>query len=101
MHLVPRVLYCTDLSTLSLTADERKYLESKCSFFTPSYLDYLTTFRFKPEEQVKLEFEVESTDADGVEWGRLGVEIKGGWAATILYEVRTRSCIGPWDGTGS
>lgn len=76
-----------DLGTISLTSGESTWLESRCPFFRPAYLDYLSAFRFKPEEQVSIEFVVEEADAEGVEWGRFEIEIQGGWAATILYEV--------------
>ncbi|KAM0791366.1 hypothetical protein ACM66B_005831 [Microbotryomycetes sp. NB124-2] len=75
------------LGSVALTDEERIWLEQRCPFFPPSYLDYLASFRFKPQEQVVFDFVVEYTDAQGVEWGSFELEISGGWAETILYEV--------------
>ncbi|KAK4702232.1 nicotinate phosphoribosyltransferase, partial [Phenoliferia sp. Uapishka_3] len=75
------------LSTIALTSTERSWLEKRCPFFSPSYLDYLEAFRFHPDEQVSIEFVKKNTDSDGVEWGSLEIEIKGNWAETIPYEV--------------
>ncbi|SGY24063.1 BQ5605_C019g09008 [Microbotryum silenes-dioicae] len=76
-----------DLGTLRLTSSEAEWLKTNCPYFTPEYLDYLSEFRFDPDQQVKVDFVVENTDEKGVESGRFEIEIKGGWAATILYEV--------------
>ncbi|KDE08907.1 nicotinate phosphoribosyltransferase [Microbotryum lychnidis-dioicae p1A1 Lamole] len=76
-----------DLRTLRLTSSEAEWLKTNCPYFTPEYLDYLSEFRFDPDQQVKVDFVVENTDEKGVESGRFEIEIKGGWAATILYEV--------------
>ncbi|KAK4053927.1 nicotinate phosphoribosyltransferase [Microbotryomycetes sp. JL221] len=75
------------LGNVTLTTEERTWLEKRCPFFPPSYLDYLSSFRFKPSEQVMLDFVVEFTDERGIEWGRYELEVRGGWAETILYEV--------------
>lgn len=77
----------TDLADLKLTPSERSWLAQRCPYFSPSYLDYLEAFRFRPAEQIVLAFVVVENDARGVEWGNLELEVKGGWAETILYEV--------------
>jgi nicotinate phosphoribosyltransferase len=76
-----------DLGKLALTKEERAWLEKTVPYYTPKYLDYLEAFRFKPVEQVTVQYVVEDKDAQGQELGRFEIEIKGGWAATILYEV--------------
>ncbi|ORY89415.1 nicotinate phosphoribosyltransferase [Leucosporidium creatinivorum] len=76
-----------DLGKLALTKEERVWLEKNAPFLTADYLDYLETFRYKPEEQVSVQYVVVDKDAQGQELGRFEIEIKGGWAATILYEV--------------
>lgn len=76
-----------DLATVALTPTERTWLESRCPFFSATYLDYLAAFRFRPADQVALKFVPSSTDDAGTEWGSLEVEIKGNWAETIPYEV--------------
>lgn len=77
-----------DLATLSLTPKEHAWLEKRCSFFTPSYLAFLASFRFNPEAQVTLTFVPEDTDqAEGDERGSLRIELKGLWSEVIPYEV--------------
>lgn len=88
-------LRSTDLGTLSLTASERSFLERRCPYFPASYLDYLSSFRFRPETQVRLTF-VPSSDPtadDGTEWGSFELEVEGKWVDTILYEVPLMSII--------
>ncbi|TNY18322.1 Quinolinate phosphoribosyl transferase [Rhodotorula diobovata] len=83
------------LGTLSLTASERSFLERRCPYFPASYLDYLSSFRFRPETQVRLTF-VPSSDPtadDGTEWGSFELEVEGKWVDTILYEVPLMSII--------
>ena len=77
----------TGLGDLKLSPSERTWLADRCPFFTTAYLDYLEAFRFRPAEQVVLEFVRVERDAQGVEWGNLELEVKGSWAETILYEV--------------
>ncbi|KAK4054474.1 nicotinate phosphoribosyltransferase [Microbotryomycetes sp. JL201] len=81
------------MGDVALTSEERTWLEQRCPFFPPSYLDYLGAFRFKPQEQVTLDFVAEQKDADGIEWGSFELEISGGWAETILYEVPVMSIV--------
>ncbi|BGP40195.1 nicotinate phosphoribosyltransferase [Rhodotorula kratochvilovae] len=99
------------LETLSLTPAERAFLERRCPYFPASYLDYLSSFRFRPAEQVRLQFVPREggADADGTEWGSFELEIEGKWVETILYEVPLMSIISEayfthvdtaWDYTG-
>ncbi|KAF9448625.1 nicotinate phosphoribosyltransferase [Macrolepiota fuliginosa MF-IS2] len=66
-----------------LTPDERAWLESKCPYFTKDYLDYLSSFRFKPE-QVHINFV--PTSEDGLA-GQVEISTSGSWVETILWEV--------------
>ncbi|KAL1923585.1 uncharacterized protein VTP21DRAFT_8565 [Calcarisporiella thermophila] len=65
------------LEKLSLTADERQFLEGY-SFFSREYLEFLQSFRYRPAEQVNI-----SLDSDG----DLQLNIQGFWHEVILYEV--------------
>ncbi|SCZ91930.1 BZ3501_MvSof-1269-A2-R1_Chr2-1g04184 [Microbotryum saponariae] len=56
-----------DLGTLRVTSSEVEWLKTNCPYFTPEYLDYLSKFRFDPDQQVKVDFVVENTDEEGVE----------------------------------
>ncbi|MCP4720613.1 MAG: nicotinate phosphoribosyltransferase [Desulfobacteraceae bacterium] len=64
------------MAYLSLTKNQKVYLENTCYFFTPVYLDYLESYTYNPNE-VTL----------GQEKGRFFLKIKGPWYRTILWEV--------------
>lgn len=106
------------LKTRILTDDEKDWLSLQCRFFPKSYLDYLKTYRFRPDEQLELQFhphksasttgtengqpaksddDVEhgaaSEDAGEAEKGDLEISIKGLWSDTILYEVPLLSMV--------
>ncbi|GAA6001346.1 hypothetical protein JCM10207_006618 [Rhodosporidiobolus poonsookiae] len=82
------------LENVTLTPSERAYLEHRCPYLSADYLDYLAAFRFKPAEQVLLQFIPSGeVDEDGTEWGSFDLEVQGLWAETILYEVPIMSII--------
>lgn len=90
-HCVEQIQIGIDgLQDLRLTDGERAWLQRRCPFFKPAYLDYLAAFQFKPAEQVKLEF---VPDADNGEVGDIEMEVKGIWAEVILYEVPLMSIV--------
>ncbi|WP_320043340.1 nicotinate phosphoribosyltransferase [uncultured Desulfobacter sp.] len=64
------------MAGLSLTRDERLWLEKACPYFTKAYLDYLAVFRFDPD-QVEI----------SQQGPRLSVRVDGIWSRTILWEV--------------
>ncbi len=64
------------MSALSLGPDQKSWLAKACSFFTPDYLDLLSSYTYDPS-QVFLE----------QEGSRISVKVKGPWAETILWEV--------------
>jgi nicotinate phosphoribosyltransferase len=66
-----------------LTADERSWLQNACPYFKPAYLDYLSTYRFKPS-QVQVFFVPRAPDSDE---GRIEIEVSGLWAEAIFWEV--------------
>jgi nicotinate phosphoribosyltransferase len=66
-----------DISRLTLKEEEYYWLSEHCPYLKPMYLEYLKTFRFKPEEvEVCL---TEERDLD--------IRIRGPWHSTILWEV--------------
>ncbi|BGP55626.1 hypothetical protein JCM8202_004887 [Rhodotorula sphaerocarpa] len=81
------------LETLRLTDEERAFLERKCPYLPQSYLDFLSSYRFRPDEQVQFDFVSTEKDKNGTEWGSFELEIKGKWVETILYEVPLMSII--------
>ncbi|TFY72056.1 hypothetical protein EVG20_g970 [Dentipellis fragilis] len=96
----------THFSELVLTPTERAWLKKACPYFTPTYLDYLSAFRFDPS-QVHIRFtsrahlESDSTSppaspieedpsqasGDPDEEGRVDIEAIGLWVEAILWEV--------------
>ena len=60
-----------------------EFLKSKCPYFTPDYLTYLSDFRLRPSEHVTLV--LDNVDDTGL--GDLHVSVKGLWVETILYEI--------------
>lgn len=64
------------MSTLQLLSDERKFLESNCTYLKRSFLDFLSGYRFNPEE-----VQVNQTE------NNLSVKIKGPWYRTVFWEV--------------
>ncbi|KIK92417.1 hypothetical protein PAXRUDRAFT_147374 [Paxillus rubicundulus Ve08.2h10] len=74
---------------LSLSLDERNWLEKTCPYFTKEYLDYLADFRFDPD-QISIKF---LPVPDDVEHGNVQIEAKGLWVETILWEVPMMACL--------
>lgn len=66
----------------ALTDEEASFLEMKCPFLTPMYLDFLRGYRFDPNEVTIL-----------TEGGELNVRIEGPWYRTILWEVPLMAAI--------
>lgn len=64
------------MGKLSLSPQEKEYISS-LGFFKPSYIQYLSNYRFDPSE-VELNL-TENNDLD--------IKIKGPWHSTILWEV--------------
>lgn len=95
------------LQDLALAPLEDRWLAARCPYLSAQYRAYLRTYRFRPSEQVELQFEPEGNGtqstkgtADGVavasvaashgeeeEWGQLHIMVRGKWADVILYEV--------------
>lgn len=85
------LLALSDLHAITLSAPEHAWLQSRCPYFTKEYLDYLSSFHFNPEVQIKLSFTPVPGREEG-EWGNIEAEIEGLWVETILYEVRGCGC---------
>lgn len=64
------------MSQLYLTSDERKFLEEKCKYLKHSYLDFLSGYRFNPNEIQIIQ-----------NGGDLKVKITGPWYRTVFWEV--------------
>lgn len=64
------------MAELKLTKEEKKFIECRCYFFDPVFIDFLEGYRYDPEE-VHI-----SQDK-----GHLKVTIEGFWYRTVLWEV--------------
>ncbi|KAG6877512.1 hypothetical protein C0993_006462 [Termitomyces sp. T159_Od127] len=73
----------SQFTDLSLTPQERDWLQKACPYFKPAYLSFLDAYRYKPE-QVHINFVPVSADEL---WGNVEIEISGPWVETILWEV--------------
>ena len=78
-----------EFAKLSLSPDERYWLERTCPYLKQDYLDYLQSYRFRPD-QVTVTFEPLPEDTDR---GHIGIVADGLWVETILWEVPLMACL--------
>ncbi|MBU1218279.1 nicotinate phosphoribosyltransferase [Myxococcota bacterium] len=64
------------LAGFELTSDEYTFLKNRCYYLSPVYLDFLSHYRFNPDE-VSISQQGEN----------LEIHIEGPWYRTILWEV--------------
>jgi nicotinate phosphoribosyltransferase len=64
------------MKDLRLRAEEKEFLRVNCPYLTPTYLDFLSGFRYDPSE-VRV----------SLSQGELKVSVEGYWYRTILWEV--------------
>ncbi len=64
------------LTKLKLTSEEERFLNQKCYFLDPVYIDFLKGYKYNPEE-------VKITQRGK----KISIEIEGYWYRTILWEV--------------
>lgn len=64
------------MADLSLNNDQRKFLDEKCTYLTPDYLDWFSKYHFNPNEV--------SINQNGRD---LSVDIEGPWHRSIYWEV--------------
>lgn len=67
------------LEKLRITEDELSWLRKNCLYLPNKYLQFLQSFRFYPEKQVKLQWHDENQD--------ISILMHGKWIDTILYEI--------------
>ncbi len=66
-----------EMADLQLQRDEQTFLERRCPYLKPAYLEHLAGYRYDPSE-------VDARLDDG---GALSITIRGPWHRTILWEV--------------
>ena len=76
-----------ELENIRLSPEELEYLKTTCTYFSHSYLRFLTTFRLRPSEQVKVLFKPLKDTGSANDLGDIHFEIGGLWLHTILYEI--------------
>ena len=74
---------------MAVTDAELHWLKGMCPYFKPPYLEYLSTYKFKPE-QVRISFIPVSEDG---ELGHVDIEAVGPWAEMILWKVPLMACL--------
>lgn len=91
-----------NLSKLFLTQEEEDWLKGICPYLKSDYLDHLRSYRFKPKEQIQIEFEREDktnsetqkqTNGSSQPLGQIHITVTGSWADAILYEVPVMSIV--------
>ncbi|KAL4945909.1 hypothetical protein BDV06DRAFT_174005 [Aspergillus oleicola] len=76
-----------NLANVHVTNDEIEFLKKRCPYFNDAYLDFLTTFRLKPSEQVEVTFTPAQDTGNDSDFGDIKYVVKGKWVDTILYEI--------------
>lgn len=64
------------MASLKLSQQEKKYIEKRCYFFDPVFIDFLEGYRYDPSEVQIIQ-----------KGGELNVTIEGYWYRTVLWEV--------------
>lgn len=64
------------LSQISLSIDEKSFLEKVCYYLPPTYFDFLKGYKFNPDE-----VEIKQKGGD------VSISVEGYWYRTILWEV--------------
>jgi len=64
------------MAHLKLIKEEKRYVEKRCYFFDPVFIDFLEGYRYDPSEVHIIQKE-----------GELNVIIEGYWYRTVLWEV--------------
>lgn len=64
------------MAGLKMTKEEKRFIERKCYFFDPFFIDFLEGYQYNPDELTIIQ--------DG---GDLDITIEGYWYRTVLWEV--------------
>ncbi|MFR9166040.1 MAG: nicotinate phosphoribosyltransferase [Dysgonomonas sp.] len=71
------------MANLKMTKEERRYIEKRCYFFDPVFVDFLEGYRYNPSE-----VSISQNSS-----GELSVTAEGFWYRTVLWEVPLLSII--------
>lgn len=64
------------MASIRMLPEEARFLNSKCSFLSPKYIDFLNNYRFDPHQVNCV-----------IDDGHLKIDIEGPWHETIFWEV--------------
>jgi nicotinate phosphoribosyltransferase len=64
------------MSRLKLSRQERQFIEKRCYFFDPVFIDFLDGYTYNPDEVTIVQ-----------SGGKLEVSVEGYWYRTVLWEV--------------
>lgn len=71
-----------NMASLKMTKQEKKFIEKRCYFFDPVFIDFLEGYKYNPDEV--------TITQNG---GELNVVIEGYWYRTVLWEVPVMAII--------
>jgi nicotinate phosphoribosyltransferase len=74
------------LGSITVADEELVWLGRTCAYLDKTYLQYLRSFKLKPDEQVEMTFRNEAKVGDEV-FGEVSLAVRGLWVETILYEI--------------
>lgn len=77
----------TELGNITPSPQELEYLRNSCTYLSDTYLHFLTTFRLRPSEQVKVLFNPLKDTGSANDVGDIHFDVGGLWLHTILYEI--------------
>lgn len=70
-----------------MSNDEIEYLRKTCTYLSEPYLHYMSSFRLRPQSQVKCKFVPLSDTGSDSDVGDIDLHVEGLWLETILYEI--------------
>lgn len=70
-----------------MTLEELDYLRTTCTFFSETYLRFLSSLRLSPSNQVRATFTLLNDTGSPDDVGDLHLDVGGRWLDTILYEI--------------
>lgn len=76
-----------------MSADEKAWFSDACPYFKPEYREWLSCYRFKPE-QVDIKFvPAQGTEEGPDQHGNVEITASGPWVESILWEVPLMSTL--------
>jgi len=70
-----------------VSEEELNFLKNTCPYLNAQYLHFLSTFRLKPSQQLKLSFQCANDTGSDSDVGDFHIHTEGLWLDTILYEI--------------